>query len=57
MKRIKDLESDKKIYNKAIDDFADKIATYGTYDDYGNVIDILEIAEKLKEGGRDGNTV
>lgn len=42
-----------KIYNKAIDDFADKIATYGTYDDYGNVIDILEIAEKLKEGGRD----
>ena len=42
-----------KIYNIAIDDFADKIATYGTYDDYGNVIDILEIAEKLKEGGRD----
>jgi hypothetical protein len=42
-----------KIYNKAIDDFADKIAAYGTYDDYGNVIDILEIAEKLKAGGRD----
>ena len=41
---------DKKIYNKAIDDFADKICTYGTYDDYGNVIDILEIAEKLKAG-------
>ena len=53
MKRIKDLESDKKIYKKAIDDFADKIATYGTYDDYGNVIDVLEIAEKLKAGGRD----
>lgn len=53
MKRIKDLESDKKIYNKAIDDFTDKISTYGTYDDYGNVIDILEIAEKLKAGGRD----
>lgn len=49
MKRIKDLENDKKIYNKAIDDFADKIATYGTYDDYGNVIDVLEIAEKIKK--------
>lgn len=35
-------------YNKAIDDFADKICTYGTYDDWGNVIDVLEIAEKLK---------
>lgn len=49
MKRIKDLENDKKIYNKAIDDFADKISIYGTYDDYGNVIDVLEIAEELKE--------
>ena len=39
-----------KIYNKAIDDFAEKISKYGTYDDYGNVIDILEIAEKLKAG-------
>ena len=37
------------MYKKAIDDFTDKISTYGTYDDYGNVIDILEIAEKLKE--------
>ena len=42
-----------KIYHKAIDDFAEKIATYGTYDDYGNVVDILEIAEKLKAGRRD----
>ena len=41
------------MYKKAIDDFAEKISKYGTYDDYGNVIDILEIAEKLKEGGRD----
>ena len=40
-------------YNKAIDDFVDKISIYGTYDDYGNVIDILEIAEKLKAGGID----
>ena len=53
MKRIKDLESDKKIYNKAIDDFAEKISKYGPYDDYGNVIDVLEIAEKLKAGGID----
>ena len=36
-------------YNKAIDDFAEKIAIYGTYDDWGNVIDVLEIAEKLKK--------
>ena len=36
-------------YKKAIDDFADKISTYGTYDDYGNVIDVLEIAEELKK--------
>ena len=54
MKRIKDLENDIKIYNKAIDDFAEKISKYGTYDDYGNVIDILEIAEKLKEGEVNG---
>ena len=37
------------MYNKAIDDFAEKIAIYGTYDDYGNVVHVLEIAEKLKE--------
>lgn len=35
---------------KAIDEFAEKIGGYGTYDDYGNVIDILKIAEELKEG-------
>lgn len=40
-----------KIYHKAIDDFAEKISTYGTYDDYGNVIDVLEIAEELKKDG------
>ena len=36
-------------YSKAIDDFAEKIAIYGTYDDWGNVVDVLEIAEKLKK--------
>ena len=41
------------MYNKAIDDFEDKILSYLKHDDYGNVIDILEIAEKLKAGGID----
>ena len=36
------------MYNKAIDDLTEKIVGYGTYDYYGNVIDVLEIAEKLK---------
>ena len=36
-------------YNKAIDDFTEKIVGYGTYDYYGNVIDVLEIANELKE--------
>ena len=36
-------------YNKGIDDLTEKIVGYGTYDYYGNVIDVLEIAEKLKE--------
>lgn len=39
----------KTAYIKAIDDFTEKIAIYGTYDDYGNVVHVLEIAEKLKE--------
>ena len=43
-------------YNKAIDDLTEKIVGYGTYDYYGNVIDVLEIAEKLKEH-RDMNIV
>lgn len=33
-----------------VDKVLEKISTYGTYDDYGNVIDVFEIAEKLKEG-------
>ena len=45
---IEAIENDKKIYNKAINDFAEKISKYGTYDNYGNVIDILEIAEEIK---------
>ena len=37
------------MYNKSIDDLTEKIVGYGTYDYYVNVIDVLEIAEKLKE--------
>ena len=37
-------------YLAAIDKFAEKISTYGTYDHYGNTIDILEIAEQMKKG-------
>ena len=40
-------------YNKAVDDFAEKICVYGTCDYLGNVIDILEIAEKMKGGATD----
>lgn len=39
----------KTAYNKAIEDFAEKISTYGTYDYYGNTIDILTIAEQVKK--------
>ena len=37
------------MYNKAIDDLTEKISIYGTYDDWGNVVHVLEIAEKLKK--------
>ena len=40
------------IRNKAIDEFAKEICGYGTYDDYGNVVDVLEIAEQLKGGAK-----
>lgn len=39
------------MYNKAIDDFADEIVIYGTYNKYGKIIHILEIAEGLKKEG------
>ena len=37
------------MYCKGIDDLCNEISTYRMYDEYGNVIDLLEIAEKLKE--------
>lgn len=36
-------------YNKAIDDLTEKISKYRTYDDWGNVINVLKIAEELKD--------
>jgi hypothetical protein len=44
-------------YKKAIDEITERIASLGTYDDYGNVIDILEIVEQLKAGVTDGDKV
>ena len=38
------------MYCKGIDDLFNEISTYRMYDEYGNVIDALEIAEKLKAG-------
>ena len=48
---IKDIHDNvaNEMYCKGVDDLCNEISTYRMYDDYGNVIDILEIAEKLKE--------
>lgn len=40
----------REMYCKGIDDMCNEISTYRMYDEYGNVIDLLEIAEKLKRG-------
>ena len=40
------------MYCKGIDNLCNEISTYRMYDEYGNVIDILEIAQKLKAGGK-----
>ena len=37
------------MYCKGVDDLCNEISTYRMYDEYGNVIDLLEIADKLKE--------
>ena len=48
---IKDIHDSvaNEMYRKGIDDLCKAISVYGTYDEYGNVIDILEIAQRLKE--------
>ena len=40
----------REMYCKGIDDLCNEISTYRMYDEYGNVVDVLEIAEKLKAG-------
>ena len=37
------------MYFKGIDYLCNEISTYRMYDEYGNVIDLLEIAKRLKE--------
>lgn len=39
----------REMYCKGIDDLCNEISTYRMYDEYGNVIDVLEIAQRLKE--------
>lgn len=40
------------MYCKGVDDLCNEISTYRMYDEYGNVIDVLDIAQKLKAGGK-----
>lgn len=42
----------REMYCKGIDDMFNEISTCRMYDEYGNVIDVLEIADKLKAGGK-----
>ena len=48
---IKDIHDNvaREMYCKGIDDLCNEISTYRIYDEYGNVIDLLEIAKRLKE--------
>ena len=48
---IKDIHDNvaQEMYCKGVDDLCNEISTYRMYDEYGNVIDVLEIADKLKE--------
>lgn len=40
------------MYCKGVDDLCNEISTYRMYDEYGNVIDVLEIVKRLKAGGK-----
>ena len=42
--------TEEEIREKAIDELVEKISIYGTYDHYGNTIDVFEIAEQMKKG-------
>ena len=52
---IKDIHDNvaREMYCKGIDDLCNEISTYRMYDEYGNVIDLLEIAKKLKAGDKE----
>ena len=52
---IKDIHDNvaREMYCKGIDDLCNEINTYRMYDEYGNVIDVLNIAERLKEGDKE----
>ena len=45
----------KEMYCKGIDDMCTEISSYFTYGYCGNVIDVFEIADKLKAGGKNEN--
>ena len=48
---IKDIHDNvaQEMYCKGIDDLCNEISIYRIYDEYGNVIDVLEIVKRLKE--------
>ena len=50
---IKDIHDNvaNEMYCKGIDDMCNEISAYRMYGEYGNVIDLLKIADKLKAGG------
>ena len=52
---IREIHDDvaREMYCKGIDDLCNEISTYRMYDEYGNVIDLLEIAERLKAGDKE----
>ena len=51
---IKDIHDNvaKEMYCKGIDDMCREIIAYNTYYRCGNAIDVLEMAEQLKAGGK-----
>lgn len=52
---IKDIHDNvaQEMYCKGIDDLCNEISTYRMYDEYGNVIDVLEIVKRLKKGDKE----
>ena len=44
-------------YLAGIDGLAEKISVYGTFDYYGNTINVLEIAEQMKKASKPNNSL